>query len=370
MKILIGITQSNFGGAQRHVLDLATGLSRDTFDVAVVHGGDGLLAERLRERGIRTIPLAALGRSVSVFNDIASFFALVKVLRKERPDVFHIHSSKMGGLGALAARIARVPRIVFTAHGWAFNENRSAFARGCIYFLALLTVHLSHATIAVSEAVRDDIKNAVARRKITVIYNGVEKTTALSRDAARSELRTTDPTLKDGLWIVTVAELHPIKGLDVGLEAFKAFLATHPNTHYCVIGEGSMRSRLETKMTELGLAGHAHLVGFLDATRFLSAFDIFLLPSFSEGLSYGVLEAGAAHLPVIATRVGGVPEILMGESGILVAPHDPAAITVALTRLADAPELRQSLSDALSARVTKRFSLNQMIEATRKIYMR
>lgn len=370
MKILIGITQSNFGGAQRHVLDLASGLPRDTFDVAVVHGGEGLLATRLRERGVRTIPLPSLARYVSVVSDIATFFVLLRLLRRERPDVFHIHSSKMGGLGALAARIAGVPRIVFTAHGWAFNENRSSFARGCIYMLALLTVRLSHVTIAVSDAVRNDIKNAAARRKMTVIHNGVEITTALSRDAARNELRAIDPTLKDGLWVVTVAELHPIKGLDVGLEAFNAFYTTHPDAHYCIIGDGTMRSRLEKKIAELGLTGHAHLVGFLDATRFLSAFDIFLLPSFSEGLSYAVLEAGAAQLPIIATRVGGVPEILTNVSGILVAPHDSAAITAALTRLAGAPELRKSLADALATRVADHFSLSQMLDATRAIYAR
>ena len=124
MKILYGITKSNFGGAQRYVFDLAKAAQEHEHDVSVLCGGDGLLASKLKAKNINVITLDKLERDISITKEISSFFQILKFLREEKPDIFHINSSKMGGLGGLAGRLTGVKKIIFTNHGWAFNEPR------------------------------------------------------------------------------------------------------------------------------------------------------------------------------------------------------------------------------------------------------
>ena len=125
-KILFVITKSNWGGAQKYVYDLANELHRPNaeFEVAVAFGQEGQLAGKLREAGITTHPIRSLQRDVSVIADIKSFFELLRLFKTQKPDIAHLNSSKVGGLGALAARVAGVPKIIFTVHGWPFWETR------------------------------------------------------------------------------------------------------------------------------------------------------------------------------------------------------------------------------------------------------
>ena len=128
-KVLFLITKSTLGGAQRYVYDLATGLDSAEFETCVAVGGEGPLLETLAEAGIKVHKLTHLQRDISFFNEIQTFFELLRIIRKEKPQVLHINSSKAGFLGGLAGRFCRVPKIIFTAHGWAFNEDRSPFQR-------------------------------------------------------------------------------------------------------------------------------------------------------------------------------------------------------------------------------------------------
>src|SRR3989338_9863030 len=133
-KILYVITKGNWGGSQRYLFDMATSLPKNKFDVKVAIGEGGLLKERLLENGIKVISIPALQRDISVMKEIRSFVSLYKIFRTSpRPDVVHLNSSKASALGALAARIAGVPRIVFTAHGWPFKEDRPWVIKWLIY---------------------------------------------------------------------------------------------------------------------------------------------------------------------------------------------------------------------------------------------
>ncbi|MFZ2500762.1 MAG: glycosyltransferase, partial [Minisyncoccia bacterium] len=157
-KVLFVITKSNWGGAQSYVYTLATRLKDTGADVAVVLGGtgeagseSGLLAERLQEAGIRTLFLKSFMRDISLIREFKALRELIYILKSERPDVVHLNSSKAGGLGAVAARLTGVPRIVFTAHGWPFWEPRNFVAQKLIYFFSWITVMFSHAVITISD---------------------------------------------------------------------------------------------------------------------------------------------------------------------------------------------------------------------------
>src|SRR3989344_3698692 len=136
MKILYGITKSNLGGAQRYVFDLAAEMKGQKHDVAVICGGHGELVQKLQTAGVRTISIPGFGRDMDLLNDASRLLTIIKTVRHEQPDVFHINSAKMGGAGIFAGRLMGVPRIIFTAHGWAFNEPRPFWQKGLIKFFS------------------------------------------------------------------------------------------------------------------------------------------------------------------------------------------------------------------------------------------
>lgn len=363
-KVLYVITKSNWGGAQRYVFDMATSLPSN-FEPQVIVGGNGLLANKLKERNIPTTTLIELSRDIHIFKDIKIFFQLLHIFRKERPDVVHLNSSKIGGLGALAARIVGVPHIIFTAHGWAFNENRNFLVKKCIKFLHWLTILLSHTTITVSRAMKDQITDwPFISNKITVIRNGVDAIDFLSKDEARTKLGSFSSNIP---WLGTIAELHHVKGHDVTLRALQNI--TTPFI-YLVLGEGDERKHLETLVDQLGLNDKVFFLGHVEqAARYLKAFDIFILNSRSEGLGYVLLEAGSAQLPCIATNVGGIPEIIEdGVSGTLVPSENPTALEKAISKLLENKEIRQQQSQNLHQKVMNDFSKETMVTKTIDLY--
>jgi len=158
-KILYVITKSNWGGAQRYVFDLATSLDKNLFDVVVVCGGNGLLKEKLQSENIKVVSLKTLERDINIKKELLSAKELYKIFKTEKPDIVHLNSSKAGAIGAFVARIVGIKKIIFTAHSWAFNENRSFYSKIIIEFIHWLTVFLSHKTIAVSESVKKQISH-------------------------------------------------------------------------------------------------------------------------------------------------------------------------------------------------------------------
>ena len=368
MRILYVITKANWGGAQRYVYDLATAARDAGNEVAVAYGDEGALSRRLREEGIRTEQVAGLTRDIGIGRDIRSFFQLVRLFKQERPGVVHINSSKAGGLGALAARIAGVPLVIFTAHGWAFNEDRPGWQKIIIYKLAWLTILLSHRTICVSNAILRDVAwMPFAHSKCTVVYNGVSCDDLFSREAARATLA---PHTVAHYWVGMLSELHPTKRVGDAIRAFAAIAERHPEAVLFIISDGELRAELEQLIRDLHLNRRVVLLGAVtDARRYLRAFDIFVHVSISEALGLAILEAGCASLPVIATRVGGVPEIISDDScGVLVPPRDHEALAAAIETLMDEPLRAADLGARLRARVQASFSKQAMLSETLALY--
>jgi glycosyltransferase involved in cell wall biosynthesis len=364
-KVLIVITKSNFGGAQRYVYDIARSLTAKC-DIAVACGGEGLLVQKLQAENIRIISIPYLGRDVNPLKDVLVFFRLYALFRKEKPDVLHLNSSKIGGMGSLAGRLAKIPHIVFTAHGWAWNEDRGMISKLFIRLIYTLTFAFSNEIIAVSEAIRSQAKNLPFAKKIKVIYLGIDNALVYDRTIARKMLPN---GLNDYEMLVgTVAELHPIKGLSYAIEAFSTLRDL--NIKYIIWAEGDERKKLEALITKLELKDRVFLPGNVpNASLFMRAFDCLLVPSLSEALGYVVLEAGRAEVPVIATSVGGIPEIIEDmKSGILVHPKNAKDIARAITFMAQNKDKNAIMARALKETISNKFSLSSMIESTAKIY--
>jgi len=367
MKILYGITKSNFGGAQRYVYDLAKVMKAQGHDVAVLCGGNGTLVEKLKEENIRVINLPYLQRDISIVDELRSLHFIFRTLFEEKPDIFHTNSSKMGGLGVVTARLAGVKRIIFTGHGWAFNEPRPWWQRPVIKFFTWLTIIGSHKTICVSEKTKKDVEKwPFIKNKLEVIYNGIELFELVPRE---------DNTFTVG----AISELHKIKGLDVLLIAWSKFIKNPARTtvqsgrrqaKLVIMGDGEERENLENMARNLGISDSVDFRGFIENARtHLSSFDIFVMPSRSEAMPCSLLEAGISGRPVIATYVGGIPEVIEnGITGALVPPEDPEALLSSLVLFYDNPRMRDRLGDFLKKSVEEKFSKEKMISDTMRSY--
>ncbi|MFA5838755.1 MAG: glycosyltransferase [Candidatus Paceibacterota bacterium] len=402
IKIIFVITKASWGGAQRYVFDLAcalnrpepvegdlaTNLPKNEFDISVIVGGEGLLKEKLLENKIRVIPLPQMERDVNLFKEIQTFFLLLKIFIKEKPDIVHLNSSKAGGLGVFAGRIARVKKIIFTGHGWAFNEDRSLFSKIIIAILHWFTIILSHKTIAVSQNTKKQITKVLpfVSKKMVVIHNGIKKLDFFSNDEAREFLfQKTSLFGKDinlwstkTAWIGTIAELHKNKGIDIAIKTIEKlsqkFKEQKQSLVYFVIGEGEERKNLEKIIKEKKLDTEIFLIGNIEnASKYLSAFDIFFLPSRTEALPYVLLESGDACVPVVATHVGGISEIVEDmKTGILVDKNDEEKMSEdfsnALLSLLKDGELRGKMGYDLKNKIVKEFGFDEMIKKIIEIY--
>lgn len=372
-KILYVITKSNFGGAQRYVFDLATAMKDKGHEVTVAFGGTGLLKTKLESAGIRTYSIKNFERDINAVKEVHAMRELTQIIRAERPAVVHLNSSKAGGSGALIARLLGVPHIIFTAHGWAFLEERSLIWKSAVWCLSWMTTLLAHTVIVVSQNDRAHMRMPFVSKKIYVVHTAVPTIPFLTREQARASLfskATIDERAHD-FWLVATSELTSNKNLSVALEAIATFNATHERKiFFTMIGTGELHDSLEARVQTLGLQNAVTFTGYIDnAPIYLKAFDAFILPSLKEGLPYGILEAGASGIPCIASRVGGIPEIITDrESGFLLHSTKPEEIVSALHDIVTNPERAQKYAHTLQEKVAHDFLIQLMLDKTEALY--
>ena len=385
-KILYVITKGNFGGAQRYVYDLATSLPKDKFETVVACGiKEGrILIEKLKEKEIKTIELESSEREINLKKDFKTFKELIKIIKNQKSKINHLNSTKIGLIGSLAilyfgilnsfSFITRTsdlgPRCIFTSHGWAFNEpSRSAFSKIIFYLGHYLTILFCDITIAVSEKAKKDVSwFPFVQNKIKVIYNGIAIFDLLLKEESRLILASKD---SKKIIIFSISELHKNKGVDVALKALSLLPEeTKEKIIYCVASPGEERENLERLAEELNISNIIRFLGFIpDAKKLLSGADIFLLPSRTEAFPYSILEAGVAGLPVIATNVGGVPEVIHDmQNGILVHPQNPKETAEAILYLLDHKEKQKEFGEEIKKTITNFFSLEKMLGETINLY--
>jgi glycosyltransferase involved in cell wall biosynthesis len=357
--VFLLITLAEVGGAQSYVASLLPALA-SRFDVVVGAHGNGPLRDAAAAPGVRYVPLEHVRRRINPWRDLVGLVELVRVLRRERPDIVHANSSKAGVLGRLAARLAGVPIRIFTVHGWAFSAHSGLSAR--LYRWADRAVRpLTTVTICVSERERAaGIEAGTCDPERTVVIPNAVDVSAAPR--ARPE--------HEKARIVAVGRLKAPKDFLTLVRALRVL--PHGAFEAVIVGEGSDRRLLEREIRALGIEESVRLVGERsDVLRLLAGGDVFVLSSSSEGLPMSVLEAMAAGLPVVASRVGGVPELLDdGEEGLLVRPGEVGELAAALAHLIAEPATRRRLGDAARARAEAYFDLEPFRQAHLELYSR
>ena len=372
------ITKLELGGAQGNTLHTARRLDRARFSVALWSGDGGILnaeARAIPELDFEIIP--PLAREVDPIRDAQAFFLLCRKLRAEikkhapLPVILHTHSSKAGILGRLAARLAGVPLVVHTYHGFGFNAFQPWPVRALYVFLERLAGKYSRALVAVS---RSNLEEAVRRglcprEKIRLIRSGVAVENFYPRPFDRAAQRREMGVKPEALLVTMVACLKPQKApLDFARVAAKIAAAV-PEAEFVLAGDGELRPALEKLAAELGLADRFHLLGWRrDVPEILWASDLLVLTSYWEGLPRVYPEALAAGVPVVGTRVDGAAEAVVdNETGFLFPPGDAAGMAEKAIALLRDPKARARLAAAGKSRVDE-FDIRHLAPAQEALY--
>jgi glycosyltransferase involved in cell wall biosynthesis len=363
-KVLELVTLSDWGGAQSYVAALARHL-RARYDVTVGCAPGGPLIGTLHADRLSVVEIPTLTRTPSLVADIRTLVWLVGFMRRERFSIVHCHSTKAGLIGRLAARIAGVPGIVFTAHGWPFTSGWSAAVRIAITIAERTIARLTTVIVCVADHVRaEGLRLRIGRpAQLHVVHNGVDPSPWISASRPAPRLAS------GGSRVVMVGRLQAPKDPFTLIRAW----AQVPEPHrLALVGDGPLQPSVAALIDELGLAERVTLLGArADVPAILAEADLFVLCTTREGLPLAVIEAMMSGLPVVASDVGAVAEAVRdGETGLLVPAGDAAALASALRTLLDDPARRYAYGEAGRRRALKHFTEARMVGDIDRIYSR
>ncbi len=380
VKILRVIARLNMGGPALHVAYLTEGLTKRGYDTTLVSGslarGEDSMAFVAEAHGVEVVRIDELGREISPLRDLMATIRLAKLIRQERPQILHTHTAKAGTVGRVAALLAgsrRPPIIVHTFHGHVlrgyFGPLRSLFFRLLERRLAAGTTAL----VAVSPQVRDDLValGVAPRERFVVIRLGIELDERVTPDQnGRGESRRYLGIPGDRFAVGWIGRMTAVKRTDDVLVAFKRLRDCGVDAVLCMVGDGPDRLQLEQRAHELGVARDTVFLGYQeDVAPFYAAFDALVLPSGNEGTPVSVIEALAAELPVVATRVGGVPDVVRdGEDGFLVEAGATDDLADRLAELAGDPALRAQMGKQGRERVLPRYAVDRLVDDVDELY--
>lgn len=337
VRVVRVFSRLNIGGPSWHVILLTSGLVAAGYETRLMVGrespSEGNFLELAGRRGIRCWTVDALGREIRPLPDLVALWRLFREIRAFRPQIVHTHTAKAGVLGRLAARLSGVPVVVHTFHGHVlkgyFGPAKTAFFRWLETRLAATT----DSVIAVSEAVKADLveMGVAPAAKIRVIPLGLDLE-RLAQPLPRGKLRAESGVAETVPLVGIVGRLVPIKDVGTFLEAARRVLAQRPETRFAIVGDGEERASLESQARELGLGPSLHFHGWkTDVAEVLGDLNLVVNCSRNEGTPVALIEALAAGKPVVATAVGGTPDVLgPNRHGLLVPAGDPEALASAI----------------------------------------
>lgn len=373
LKVLHVLTQLDLGGAQTSTLALLRHLDRQRFEPTLAAGCAGpLWADAAAIPRLRLVRLSCLRRPIHPLRDLASAWQLARWMRRERFDIVHTHNSKAGILGRWAARLARVPVIVHTIHGFAFHGEQGSVIRGLYAALERRTARITHRLISVST---QDLA-AGARHRIgaasqyALIRYGIERGRFAANGHDRQALRRSLGLPDDAPVVGMIGCLKPQKAPLDFLRMCSLVTLQRPDARFLLIGDGALRAQVERCRRRLGLQERCLLLGWRrDIPALLQLMDVFVLTSRWEGLPIAVLEALASRRPVVASRVGGTPDVITdGRNGWLVPPGDVPLFARRVLSLLEDRALAQAVADAGAQTLTADFDTARMVAQVTSLY--
>jgi glycosyltransferase involved in cell wall biosynthesis len=363
-RIALAVTLAEIGGVQVFLLEFAQYLKKMGHEVTILAGSGSWLSEQAKIHGIDFIRLNHMCRDISPIQDLLAIQELSQLFRKHKFDAVHLNSTKMGILGSMACRIARIDRAVYRIGGWVFLENLPSWKRKIYICAERLTARFKDTIICVNpsdetEAAKHSIK---PKNKVITIPNGIDFARFESNLLSKNEARTKLGLKQDGVIIGSVSNFYAPKNIPAYIDVIRDVIDQNPSLHFVLIGDGPERKIIEQKITDLNLTQSITLTGEQNnASSLLRAFDIFTLPSTKEGMSWSLLEAMAASLPCIATDVGAAKWMLGDTAGMIVPPSDTQTLSKAILELTNDESKRNQLGQNAKEAVQNRFPLEKTL---------
>lgn len=358
--VLFAIETSDPDGAENMLFNLADALDKNIYRPVACLLQEGWLADQARSRGFPTYVLP-LTRTV----DTRWVRQALKVVASERVDIIHAHEFAMNTYCTLLAALTRVPCIT-TIHGKNYSSDK--WHRRAAYRVVARRTKM----VAVSDDIKDFLATQVGipSKQIMTIPNGIDIARYSLPQSTRATLRT-ELGLSDHQRVIgSVGRLEPVKGHTHLLQAARVVCERHPEAVFVLAGQGQLRDALARQADALGIGQKVRFLGYReDVSSVLAGIDIFVLPSLSEGLPLSLLEAMAANTPVVASNVGGIPEVIQNqESGLLAQPAEPTDLADKILTLLDHPPLARRYAQNAHAIVTTRFGMGAMVDAYEGLY--
>ena len=374
--ILNVITRLEQGGAPLALIETVRRLDAQAFDVSVACGRSKdpeleLLGTTATE-GLKLHHVPSMGRKVSPVADVRALVQLTGIIKRGRYRIVHTHTSKAGVLGRIAAAICHVPVTIHSPHGTIIEGY---FGPRLTRFFVVVERLVSRFSCRIICLTRQEIRQYLragigSRRQFTFVYNGIDIARYSGRAHRRAPVRRDLGIPDEATVCISVGRLVPVKGHADLIRGFAHALSEQEDLVLLLAGDGELRDELTALVAELSLGDRVRFLGWRDDTAdLLAGSDIFVLPSLNEGLGLVLIEAMAANLPVVATRVGGVPEVVEeGQTGLLVEARNPDRISNAILRLARDRALRERMGRAGRERADEHFSIQATVRRTEQIY--
>ena len=353
LRVLHPITRLTLGGSSENTIASCVALGRAGYDCILATSfreSDASSLADARRRGCRVVDIPALGREVAPLADLTALAELVRLIRRERPAIVHTHTSKAGFIGRLAAVIARVPAVIHQPHGHIFYGYYSPRRTAVFTVLERQAARWTDRIITLTDrGAQEHLARGIGRaEQYVAVPSGVPTAELRAAAPPRGESRPRLGLDPDAFVVVGLGRLVPIKGFDLLVRALPAVAAQIPSARVVLVGDGAERAHLEAIAAAMGVSERLRLTGeTTDVASYLAAADVVAVPSRNEGMGRVIVEAMALGLPVVATAVGGIPDVVTdGECGRLVEPEDVDALAAALIELGRDPALRRKLGEA------------------------
>jgi glycosyltransferase involved in cell wall biosynthesis len=378
IKVMHIIARLNIGGAALYVIELVSRLKEAGYDSQLVCGlvgkDEGDMRYIADEKHLPVTVIASLGREISPIGDLLTIYRLWRLIRRERPDIVHTHTAKAGLVGRIAAWLSGVPVIVHTFHGHVFNGYFGPTKTRVFIALERFCAWISSAIITLSAGLKRELAavyHIAPASKIEVIEVGFDLSKLLAIQKGNSSFRA-QYAIPDQVPLVgIVGRLVPIKNHDLFLHAARRVLEQLPDVYFAIVGDGERRAELEGLVAQLDITDHVRFTGWIsDPLPVYAALDVLVLCSKNEGLPVSLIEAMAAGVPIVATAVGGVIDLLeSGRLGAIVPSGDAEALSSAILKALNDPVTQKAANNAHEV-VAQRYSIEVSVGQTDELYRR
>jgi glycosyltransferase involved in cell wall biosynthesis len=379
VKITRIVARLNIGGPAVHIINLSAGLDPDRFENRLIAGrpgpDEGDMGYLATPKGIEPLIIPELGRELSPLRDLATALKLVHILRHQRPHIVETHTAKAGAVGRVAARLAGVPIVIHVFHGHVFHSYFGPLKTGLFINVERALARITDRLITISPAQQRDVVQVYGiapAERVVMIPLGLDlQPLRVAKQTCRGQFRSNLGLPDDIPLVGFVGRLTGVKNPSLFIEAARRVVHQIPRARFVFVGDGELRPALERQVRAWGLTQQVLFAGWRsDMPPVYADLDLLALTSLNEGTPVTLIEALAAGVPVVATAVGGVPDVVAGqEMGLLVPSGDAEALARTVVQLLCAPERAHTLALAGQRYVLVRFDIARLANDMQALYL-